>query len=426
MRARNPSEDTFEEVPREEAFQLAQPVSRFAETLKQSLLALSFDIGGLLAGSILVTFSGVLSLAPWVLMIYPSILGMRGVIGVLFSGRLTTGLHLGTVRPSLRENTKSFHLLYFATVTLTLQSSLMMGLFASFLSISLWGSPLTDVSGILSVIITTMGLSLLFVSPATLGVSILAFRYGLDPDIIVYPVISTFADILVTVCFILAIGLSFYPGHVGAYVAGLSDLFFALVVLFILARYRKEREFTRTIKEFSLALAVVTIIASVTGNFLGKVSQLIGSRPDIYVVYPALIDTMGDIGSIVGSTTTTKLALGTVDPSLKSIKRNIPEISGACLSSAIWFVVFAAIAFDLTHSVFVLNELLMLVAVLLILNLLAAPLMSVISYGVAVLTYRRGLDPDNFVIPFESSLADSVTTICLFILLSLFARIGAA
>jgi len=32
---------------------------------------------------------------------------------------------------------------------------------------------------------------------------------------------------------------------------------------------------------------------------------------------------------------------------------------------------------------------------------------------VAVLTFQRGLDPDNFVIPIESSLADGITTISL-------------
>jgi cation transporter-like permease len=32
---------------------------------------------------------------------------------------------------------------------------------------------------------------------------------------------------------------------------------------------------------------------------------------------------------------------------------------------------------------------------------------------VAILTFQKGLDPDKFVIPIESSLADSITTIAL-------------
>jgi cation transporter-like permease len=49
----------------------------------------------------------------------------------------------------------------------------------------------------------------------------------------------------------------------------------------------------------------------------------------------------------------------------------------------------------------------------LITNILAVSIMVVIAYFVAIVTYRRGWDPDNFVIPIESSLADSVTTIAL-------------
>jgi len=45
--------------------------------------------------------------------------------------------------------------------------------------------------------------------------------------------------------------------------------------------------------------------------------------------------------------------------------------------------------------------------------------MGVISFTVAILTYRRGWDPDNFVIPIESSLADTVTSVFLFIALVL-------
>ena len=106
---------------------LARPKNRFIETFKQSFLALAFDLGGLLAGSILVAFSDVLSLAPWVLIIYPSIISMRGVIGGFFSGRLSTALHLGTVRPSFLNNTRNFRVLIYSTAILTLQSSLMMG-----------------------------------------------------------------------------------------------------------------------------------------------------------------------------------------------------------------------------------------------------------------------------------------------------------
>ncbi|NIO37408.1 magnesium transporter MgtE, partial [Candidatus Bathyarchaeota archaeon] len=42
-----------------------------------------------------------------------------------------------------------------------------------------------------------------------------------------------------------------------------------------------------------------------------------------------------------------------------------------------------------------------------------------ISYAIAVITFQKGLDPDNFVIPIESALADSITAVALFVAMSL-------
>jgi len=403
----------------EASVELTRPKNRLIETSKQSFLALAFDLGGLLAGSILVAFSDILSLVPWVLIIYPSIISMRGVIGGFFSGRLSTALHLGTVRPSFLNNTGNFRVLVYSTAILTLQSSLMMGSLSYLINISFWGAGTIESLRIFSAILTTMGLSLLFVSPVTIGISILSFKRGLDPDIIVYPVMSTLGDILVTLCFVLSLKLLF-SGFLGSMLTWLFDAGFIILVVFILVKNRKAEGLSRTIKEFSLTLIVVTLIVNLTGNLLGRISELIGRRSEIYVLYPALIDTIGDVGSIVGSTMTTKLALGTADSSFKSIKNNLPEIGGTLVSSAVWFLLFSLISIYLVRRIIILNYFLVLAAILLSLNILAGPIMAAISYSLAVLTFRQGLDPDNFVIPCESSLSDSVTTACLLLVLSLF------
>jgi len=406
---------TTAEVP----IELARSKDRLVETFKQSFLALAFDLGGLLAGSILVVFSDILSLMPWVLIIYPSIISMRGVIGGFFSGKLSTALHLGTVRPSFLNNTRSFRVLVYSTAILTLQSSLMMGALAYFINVSLWGTEAIESLRIFSAILTTMGLSLLFVSPVTIGISILSFKRGLDPDIIVYPVMSTLGDILVTLCFVLSLKLIF-SGFLGSFLTWLFDAAFILLVVFLLVKNRRAEGLSRTIKEFSLTLIIVTLIVNLTGNLLGRISRLIGRRKEIYVLYPALIDTIGDVGSIVGSTMTTKLALGTADSSFRSIRNNLPEIGGTLISSAVWFIFLSLASLYMVHRIIVLNDFLILAAILLSLNILAGPVMATISYSLAVLTFRQGLDPDNFVIPCESSLSDSVTTASLLLVLFLF------
>ena len=72
------------------------------------------------------------------------------------------------------------------------------------------------------------------------------------------------------------------------------------------------------------------------GNYLNqKVDwenpKIIGRNKEIYMVYPALNTTVGAVGSIVGSTATTKLALGIIEPSFIAIKQHLIEIVDSIL-----------------------------------------------------------------------------------------------
>ncbi len=102
-----------------------------AKTTKQSLLPLIFDLGGVLAGLIVAASLGLFSREPWIIAIYPGILSMRGVIGGLFSGRLSTGLHLGTIKTDFfGGKAKRLNLLWSCIAVLTLESTVLLGLVA--------------------------------------------------------------------------------------------------------------------------------------------------------------------------------------------------------------------------------------------------------------------------------------------------------
>jgi len=394
-------------------------ISGLMASLGQSVLSMSFDLAGMLAGTLLALYLGVFALAPWTLALFPGVLSIRGAIGGLFSGRLSTALHVGTIRASYTKNTKSFYLLLHAVITLTFVSSVVLGLAASLFGLVLWKATITDSVDMLMVMVTTMGLSLIFIPPITIGVSILSFKHGLDPDVMVYPITSTTDDVIVTVCYILVLNIFFWLTQLGRYLMVSFDLiFFSIVFYFSIKNYR-EREFMKTVKEFLLTLLLVAFIVNVTGSFLNRIHeylQVVGGKPEVYVVYPALIDTLGGVGSIVGSTATTKLALGLISSSFSSIRKHLIEIGGAWLASLVMFTIYSIISF-LTYKITALDDLMLFMAQLLVTNLLAVSLIVIISFTVAIFTYRRGWDPDNFVIPIESSLADGITTISLLIAL---------
>jgi len=388
------------------------PATKFVASLGQSIFSLSFNLGGMLSGILLALSFDVFSLAPWTFALFPGILSVRGAIGGLFGGRLGTGLHLGTVGYSYTKNTRYFYLLQHAVVTLTFVSGTAIGLTTWIFGLFLWRATIIDFGSILAVIIGTMGLSLVFVSPITIAVSVFSFRRGLDPDIIIYPVTATIADIVVTACYVLCLNMFFSFAPLGYFLIGVLDFVFLSIVVYILVKNAAENEFIKTIREFLFTLIFVAFIVNITGSLLNQIRQIPGVRPEIYIVYPALINTAGAVGSIVGSTATTKLALGAVEPFFSSIKQHKTEIGSAWIASVLMYVLYSTIALS-SRGIATLNSFSAMTATLLITNALAVSVMVVIAYLVAIVTYRKGWDPDNFVIPIESSLADSVTTVAL-------------
>ncbi|MEM3580737.1 MAG: magnesium transporter [Candidatus Bathyarchaeia archaeon] len=391
---------------------------RFAETLKQSVMAYAFNIFGIAAGTIIAYNSGLFAKASWAVVIYPPILSARGVIGGLFCGRLSTALHLGTVQPRLFGNTKSFYLLFQAIVIMTFEASLMMSLIAAFIG------GFGEFLGLINVFMATMALALVVISPLTLTVSFLSFKHGLDPDIILYPIESTVADLLITSIYVMVLGLFLANSLLWSYIFTFISLALFLTSIFFLVKNAREPEFIRTLKESLLTLVLVSFIVNVAGATLGRVEKFIRGKElsQVYVVYPALIDTIGDVGAVVGSTATTKLALGTLKASFSSLKSHWMEISGAWSASLIMYFAYSILGLLITGT-FAPTRLVTFTLFLFTVNIFAASLIILVSYSVAILTYQRGLDPDNFEIPIESSLADSITTISLLVALVLWTGI---
>lgn len=397
----------------------AMSATKLRASLGQSLLSLSFDIVGLLTGTLLVLYLGVLSIneAPWALFLFPGILSVRGAVGGLFSGHLGTRLHLGTIKASFTKNTRDFHTLLRVVITLTLVSGVAVGTGTWIFGLFLWDATLLDFFQLLTVITATMALSVVFVSPLTMVFSILSFRRGLDPDIIVYPITSPVSDIINTSCYVLSLILFFMFGSTGRYLILLLDVIFITFVVYILVKNLNETNFVEIIKEFLLTLVFVTVIVNVTGSLLNRIGGITNGQK-LYSVYPAIIATVGGVGSIIGSTATTKLALGLVNPSFSSIKQHLNEIAGAWLASVVMFIIYGVVS-SVISGAETLGEMIMFTGQLLTTNILAVSLMVFIAYAVAIFTFRRGWNPDNFVIPIESSLADTITTAAVLVALAL-------
>jgi mgtE-like transporter len=257
-----------------------------------------------------------------------------------------------------------------------------------------------------------LGLTL---SIVTIKVAFVTFTRGLDPDIVVYPIMSTVADIFITVCYIIILNAFFVFNFAGKSVIAVIIVVHLLLVLYIIPKNFREQDFRKTLKESLFTMLFVSVIVNVTGTVLKNISAVVENRRlgrEIYTVYPALIDMVGDVGSVVGSTATTKLALGLLRPSFSSIRHHAKTILSAWAASIVMFFILAVLS-PAVNGKLSLSTFSNLISILLIANLIAVSAIILLSYGISILTFQKGLDPDNFVIPIESSFADSLMSIAL-------------
>ncbi|MFB3889252.1 MAG: magnesium transporter [Candidatus Bathyarchaeia archaeon] len=391
----------------------AGSAASFSKSLREALTAFLFNIGGLLAGFLLASQLGVFrqSSGHWAFALYPAVLSAEGVIQGLLSGRLGTALHLGTVSPRFSGNTKTFYKLIEASVVLTLVTSVAMSAVSLVIGDLFWGIGFADLPTILLVVVSTMAMGLALL-PLTVRVAFFSFRRGLDPDVMVYPVMGAVATVFVTFCYVVVLNVFFRFGWVGQLTLALLVGAHLVLVLYLLPRNLGEPDFTKTVKESLAALMVVALVVNLTGTVLRGISQYVNNRAEVYTLYPAVIGVVSDVGSVVGSTAATKLALGMLKPRLSSIANHGKNILSAWLASLVMFMFFALLSL-VVHGIFSASALFSHLMVMLVANVIAVILIVLVSFGVSIVTFQKGLDPGNFVIPIENSFAASVTSVAL-------------
>ena len=380
----------------------------FPSLFGQSLMAQAFDLCDLLAGLVFASFLDLFSRKMWSIVVYPCVLSTRGMVCGVFCGRVTSGLWLGTVRPVFFGNTREFKLLCSSTMVLSMAAALMMTASVGLYGLT-WGITGRDFAEMSLAVLATMALAFLTATPLSALVAFASFKHGFDPDIVTYPVSSVSSDVVVTCCYAAVLALM-TSGPLGRATACAICLAFTASCLIALARGLGQEGFRKALRESLASSALVVAISGLTGTLLGRMSYVVGLRPEVAMAYPALIGGVGDVGSIVGSTATTKMWSGELEADARAFFQHRKEIAAAWSSSLLMFT-----AYGFLSSLMAPGGLPALLATFFLTNLMAVGLVVILSLSVGILSYRYGLDPDNFVIPVESSAADAITTLSLFL-----------
>ena len=179
------------------------PVRTARRIVREGIISLTVSvIIHLTQGSILDRGIELFITLPVLLALMPPLGGMAGAIGSMFCARLSTALHLGTVRPRIEYNevlTKNvLGVMTIAVVSSTYLSLAMYLLsdFAGIRTLNLFELAEITMVASLSVLCTTLTAALL--------ISFFSFRRNMDPSSTTIPLVTATGDLATALSLVLA------------------------------------------------------------------------------------------------------------------------------------------------------------------------------------------------------------------------------
>jgi mgtE-like transporter len=388
-------------------------------TLRQGFIALILGAAtAFVAGIALGSITETLRTLPGLFILIPAAIGMRGTIFGAMGARLGTSTHAGLFEVTRNRNGILYQNL-FAAVVSTFSSTLWLAALAT-LAAALFG--LESISFLQFVTIAVVGgiIDSAILLAITVGLSVMSYRRGYDLDAVATPLITATADMItIPVLFLAARLVLVIPDVVNVIVA------VAMILACLFATIRGALTDLPLARRVLIEMAAVIVLTPMLDVLAGTVVE---ARLDRFVAFPALlvlvppfVAVAGALGGILSSRLSSKLQLGVISP------RGRPEgpaLLDAAITVVFGFVIFLALG-GLGLGYTVVSGTASPGAATLVLGTLVAGLLATliaipVSYYVAIVTTRFGLDPDNHSVPIITSVMDLSGVVCFLAVLSLF------
>lgn len=166
------------------------------DMVKQSLpFLIVCGIGEVFAGTLFGYMKDLFIEYPGLIIIMPAVIGMRGNIVTTLGSRLGSSIHLGVIDPNdVMSNPETHENIYAALVL-----SVVMAFITAFVAYSSSVSAGVETISLLSLVLVTLLSSIiagLVLVSITIGIMVLSFAKGLDPDNVTAPILTTVGDII--------------------------------------------------------------------------------------------------------------------------------------------------------------------------------------------------------------------------------------
>ncbi|MBO8180554.1 MAG: magnesium transporter [Archaeoglobus sp.] len=377
-----------------------------SSALKQVLvpltLCLIFDLGaGIFLG---ISFEKLLTTYPEILIVIPGLMGLRGNVFGSLGSRISTSLYLGSSDPSIRDEYISknvFFSIWAATVPALILFMIAAIKFFGKEGLTTTFQIILDSSVMISAILGIF----------TAIIVIESFRRGLDPDNIMGPAVTTFADLVSIPSIVLFIFI--FERYAAAWVSTMILAVILTVSIYLSVRGGYDK---KAYKEVLMIVSLLALIQSVTGNILQEFSEIIHRAVFLSFAYPAVIGSIGNYGSIMVARTSTKLHLGEL-PSRKFVDAVYIFPTSLIIAPIIFILAFFSASIFAGMALPELKDFLYFLAVYLALTAFVL----LFSTALSIWLHRMGVDPDNGGIPLTTTLTDIIGTLSVVILAYLIA-----
>jgi mgtE-like transporter len=374
------------------------------------------SVSEVIAGISMSTSSHKLSMLPALIILIPPSLALRGFIYGSLGSRFGTYLHTGKIKPKFELNPVVIQSLN-ASIILLILLSLINGVVSAKIA-TLLGIQRLDIFALVDltvVSVLSVIISALVMIPATMGIAIGSYRFGLDPDNVTSPFITVLGDMIALPVIFICVDIVLWCFF------GVKIVFLAFVIALMLVTYRFCKGLCRRISAESLPILMLCLALDfMAGVSLGSELEKFVKTPGLLTIIPAMLAIGGAMGGVLVARLSTLLHLGYIRP--KPIpSRMFSKLVGLMfLLDVIVFSFLGVIGFAF-NDVFAVSTppLVVMIAVTVLTGLLLMVIMSFASYYLSVVSFRLGLDPDNVGIPVITSLIDMSGAYCFIAVLRL-------
>ncbi len=363
--------------------------------------AAASSIAGIFLGSV----HEVLKLIPGLMVLMPSIIDMRGNIAGVLASRLSSSMHLGEFTIDFQEGCVLGDNIR-ASFVVTVLIAFVLGIFA-YIASRLSGLPVVGITDLVLISVISGIISGLLVMGITLIIALASYHYGLDLDMIAAPTVTTSGDIVTLPILVLSAIFVVLLPPLARLVIGVAVV--AAAVIAVLYTWRRPERIGAIVRENLLLLIPLSILGTLAGLTYSLNLDDLVMFAAFLILIPPFMGGLGSIGGILGSSLSTGMHTGEINP------RPLPErgVVHHFIISYLYTLVLLPLLALIAHGAAVLMGLNspglgMLVVISLVAGLVVMTLVNGVAYVTASLSFRYGLDPDNFGIPVITSLIDVI------------------